>query len=641
MQIARVQVRSEIVGLAARSVIELVFKNPNAQVLEGELVFPLAEGQSVSGFSLDINGEMRPAVPVEKTKGQQVFEDVIRRRVDPALLEKTTGNNYKLRVYPLPAQGERRVSIEIVETLPVQDGRALYRLPLQWQETIGQVSVEVELPGVDRSALEIGRGLPGAELRPLGSSRSGSVLAWQRQDFTARQALELSISHGATAYTATQHFDGQVFFYAEVPLPGTAALATVPRTRPQRLGLVWDASGSGAQRDLPRELALLDGLFKAWTGGDGQDLAVDLVLARDVAQATQRFLVRRGDWRELRSALERVAYDGATAASALVAVPGCDLNLLFSDGLSNFGPSVKALSPRAPLHAVQSSAAADSAWLRLQAESSGGQFIDLTHTLPASAVQRLTQGSAWVQSWQGTGVSDVVVSARRPDNGRVQVAGILTELQGQLALSVQLPTGQTQELVVPLRAQEQGALAASRWAAMSLNEMEAQRGERQGDILRLGQRFGLASSQTSLIVLDSVQDYVRHQILPPQSLRASYEQLLAQQLTQKRATTQRHLDDVARRFELGAGPQRAAILARLGLGLGRSGPNSGRYRRPVASRFTALGWALPRCGSDRASRAKQPDRLGPQDAKLGPQGDRSTLDQTPATRPACGAALGR
>ena len=546
IQIARVDVKAEVVGQAARSQIEIVFKNPNAQVLEGELVFPLADGQSVSGFALNINGEMRPAVPVEKAKGQQVFEDVIRRGVDPALLEKTQGNNYKLRVYPLPAQGERRVSIELIETLPLQQGQALYRLPLQWPQAIGQVNVQVRLPGVVGRQVQAGRGLSGAELRPLGEAGGGSELVWRQTDFRAQQPVELSVNLGATPYSATQSFDGQMFFYAEVPLPAQPA---APAPRPQRLGLIWDASGSTAKRDLPRELALLDGLFKTWTQGSGQALTVDLVLARDTAQAPQPFVVRQGDWRELRTALERVAYDGATSANALVAVPGCDLNLLFSDGLSNFGPAVKALSTQAPLHAIQSSASADTAWLRHQAEASGGQLIDLTRTQPAAAIKRLTQGSIWVKDWQGAGVRDVVLNSRSPDSGRLQLAGVLTELQSTLRLTLISATGQAQQVQVPLRAQQQGALAASRWAAMTLDELEAQRGGREGDILRLGQRFGLASSQTSLIVLDSVNDYVTHEITPPSSLRASYEQMLARKWTQKRGADQQHLDQVAARFQ--------------------------------------------------------------------------------------------
>ena len=108
VEIRRVQIDAQVAGLVAQTRVELEFFNPNQRVLEGELQFPLQAGQVVTGFALDIAGELRPAVPVEKAKGRQVFEDVIRARVDPALLEATEGNNYKLRVYPLPARGSRR-----------------------------------------------------------------------------------------------------------------------------------------------------------------------------------------------------------------------------------------------------------------------------------------------------------------------------------------------------------------------------------------------------------------------------------------------------------------------------------------------------------------------------------------------------
>ena len=117
VQLQSVRIEAEISGSRALTTVEMVFFNPNQRVLEGELQFPLLDGQQVTGFALDIDGVLREAVPVEKARGQQVFEDVIRARIDPALLQTTLGNNYKLRVYPLPAQGTRRVLIRYAETL--------------------------------------------------------------------------------------------------------------------------------------------------------------------------------------------------------------------------------------------------------------------------------------------------------------------------------------------------------------------------------------------------------------------------------------------------------------------------------------------------------------------------------------------
>jgi Vault protein inter-alpha-trypsin domain len=147
VRLQKVAVRAEVLGSAAHTRIEMVFYNPNERMLEGELQFPVLDGQTVTGFSLDINGELRPAVPVDKARGQQVFEDVSRARIDPALLAKTQGNNYKLRVYPLPPHGTRRVLLELDETLSGDSlgvaykgiHNTTYRLPLQFGAAVEQL----------------------------------------------------------------------------------------------------------------------------------------------------------------------------------------------------------------------------------------------------------------------------------------------------------------------------------------------------------------------------------------------------------------------------------------------------------------------------------------------------------------------
>ena len=98
--------------------------------MEGEFQFPLADGQQVSRFALDINGKMREGVVVDKALGRKAFEDIVRRGVDPGLLEKTEGNNFKARVYPMPAQGTRRVLIAFEQELRQKNGQDFYFLPI-------------------------------------------------------------------------------------------------------------------------------------------------------------------------------------------------------------------------------------------------------------------------------------------------------------------------------------------------------------------------------------------------------------------------------------------------------------------------------------------------------------------------------
>ena len=103
----------QVTGTIATTTVEMELHNFEKRVLEGEIEFPLGKGQSVIGYALDINGKLRDGVVVEKDKGRVVFEDITRRNVDPGLLEKTSGNNYRIRVYPFNPDASRFVKIVI------------------------------------------------------------------------------------------------------------------------------------------------------------------------------------------------------------------------------------------------------------------------------------------------------------------------------------------------------------------------------------------------------------------------------------------------------------------------------------------------------------------------------------------------
>ena len=61
MQLQAAEITIQVAGHVATTRMELSFYNPNGRVIEGELVFPLGEGESVSGYELEVNGKMRQA----------------------------------------------------------------------------------------------------------------------------------------------------------------------------------------------------------------------------------------------------------------------------------------------------------------------------------------------------------------------------------------------------------------------------------------------------------------------------------------------------------------------------------------------------------------------------------------------------
>jgi Vault protein inter-alpha-trypsin domain len=70
MQDLRIQV--QVLGHIATTTWDIVVRNDENRVLEGSLEFPLADGQTISRFAMDVNGVLREGVVVEKAKGRQV-----------------------------------------------------------------------------------------------------------------------------------------------------------------------------------------------------------------------------------------------------------------------------------------------------------------------------------------------------------------------------------------------------------------------------------------------------------------------------------------------------------------------------------------------------------------------------------------
>ena len=525
----------EVQGTQAITSIELRFFNPNPRVMEGQLEFPLLDGQSVIGLAMDVNGTLRDGVPVEKAKGRQVFEDVIRQRIDPALLEVTQGNQYKLRVYPIPANGTKRVVLKIADTLALREQSLAYRLPLNFAKELPQLALTMRVFSAASAPVALG-------IKDLTFTRRGTVYEAhiERQRVENHPVFEVSIPAPEIASVTTQNFGDKTYFQAEIPAPKRAPL---PRRIAPRVALYWDASGSGALRDHAKEFALLERYFRAM--GEGE---VSLVRFRDRADAPLTFKIVKGDWQALKAALLNTDYDGATAFGALAPVAKVGEALLFSDGLNNFDGQVFP-NLGAPVYVFSSTAGSDASALRLIATRSGGQFADLLALPLAEAAHRVTHQEVTLIRLEGDGVRDLLAASNRAEHGRWLIAGVATETAATLRATLRLPDGQTTTLSLPITRTAPSKLAAYTWARLRLAELDGERGLRRGEIRRLGQLFRIPTSETSLIVLDRMEDYVQHSIEPPEELKTEYDRLIAQGMQARERERGAHLENVVRRFQ--------------------------------------------------------------------------------------------
>ncbi len=128
------RVTADITNAVAVTKIDQVFHNPNPRQLEGTYIFPLADDVAVQEFTMFMDGKQVKGELLAKDKARKIYEDYVRKMKDPALLEYVGSRMFKARVFPIPANGDVRITMAYSQAIPVKHGLATYRYPLNTEK---------------------------------------------------------------------------------------------------------------------------------------------------------------------------------------------------------------------------------------------------------------------------------------------------------------------------------------------------------------------------------------------------------------------------------------------------------------------------------------------------------------------------
>ncbi|MBN1219244.1 MAG: VWA domain-containing protein [Anaerolineae bacterium] len=133
--------------------IDQVFRNDSPWSLEGTYIFPLPEDAAISEFAMWVNGEKVTGQLYTKEEARRIYDDIVRRRLDPALLEYVGRDLFQASIFPIDPGDTRRIEIEYAELLPVDNGLVRYVYPLSTERFSGKplenVAVTVDLTSRD------------------------------------------------------------------------------------------------------------------------------------------------------------------------------------------------------------------------------------------------------------------------------------------------------------------------------------------------------------------------------------------------------------------------------------------------------------------------------------------------------------
>jgi len=132
----------------ARTTIDQTFFNQLQWQIEGTFYFPLPPDASLSRLAMYVNGKLNEGGMVDRQYGRMVYESIVYRRRDPALLEMMEGNVFKMRVFPIFGRKEKRIIISYTQTLPELYNTLRYWLPMEHaNDKAGKLSISVRVKG--------------------------------------------------------------------------------------------------------------------------------------------------------------------------------------------------------------------------------------------------------------------------------------------------------------------------------------------------------------------------------------------------------------------------------------------------------------------------------------------------------------
>jgi Ca-activated chloride channel homolog len=246
-------VEVDIVGQRATTRVAQEFFNPNAANLEGDYIFPIPKGAHLDKFTMRIGDKEMEAELLDAGKARAIYEDIVRRQKDPALLEYTGRPAFRVRIFPFEGRSRKKITLEYTELLKVDGGLASYVYPLNTEKFSSQplknVGVRVKVAAESPLKALYSPSHP-VEIKRDGNKRA--TVDWEARNVRPDTDFQLLFSSAETEvglHLLTHKKPGEDGWFLLLGSPG----ADMTKTRvanPKDVVFVMDTSGSMAGKKL-------------------------------------------------------------------------------------------------------------------------------------------------------------------------------------------------------------------------------------------------------------------------------------------------------------------------------------------------------------------------------------------------------
>ena len=129
-KIKELSVQAKLVEQVAKVQVSQSFVNTGSRQMEVCFVFPLPYDGAVDQLTLLVDGKEYAAKLLDAKEARKMYEDIVRKNQDPALLEWMGTGLFKTSVFPVPPGAERKVTLKYSQLCRKLDGATDFLFPL-------------------------------------------------------------------------------------------------------------------------------------------------------------------------------------------------------------------------------------------------------------------------------------------------------------------------------------------------------------------------------------------------------------------------------------------------------------------------------------------------------------------------------
>jgi Ca-activated chloride channel family protein len=235
----RSAVQVSVIGRVAHVSVEEWFRNAGPRLDEGSYLYPLPGEAVFADFSLWQGDRELKGEPMDAAQARSIYEDIVRRKRDPALIELAGHGLLRARVFPIAPGETRKITLRYTQMLDrVGDAWRFRYVGGSGPGVAGSRSLRVQVDSADRF------GEPYSPTHRITSSRSGDRREITLADPGARGDFELFLPLARALVgmsLVTSQPVGEDGFFMLLLAPGNGAQVSAQR---RDLVAVLDVSGS-------------------------------------------------------------------------------------------------------------------------------------------------------------------------------------------------------------------------------------------------------------------------------------------------------------------------------------------------------------------------------------------------------------